>query len=78
MVEVGRRTGRQPRAALESCSRPDQEQPQGGKGFEAADLEAVGASVEAAFENGEKVKNDMQKAPKRNMVSLVTIGGYVK
>ncbi len=63
---------------MESRLRPDQEQPQGAKGFEAADLEAVGASVEAAFENGEKVKSDIQKAPKRNLVSLVTIGGYVQ
>ena len=77
MVKVGRRAGSQSRSALESRLRPDQEQPQGAKGAEAADLEAVGASVEAAFKNGEKVKSDMQKAPKRNMVSLVTIGGYV-
>ena len=28
--------------------------------------------------NGEKVKSDVQKASKRNMVSLVTIGGYVQ
>ena len=78
MVKSGRRAESQSRSSLESRLRPDQEQPQGAKGFEAADLEAVGASVEAAFESGEKVKNDMRKTPKRNLVSLVTIGGYVQ
>ena len=78
MVEVGRRTWPQSRASLESRARPDQAQHKGGEGPQAANLEAVGALVETAFENGEKVKSDIQKAPKRNLVSLVTIGGYVQ
>ncbi len=46
MVKLGRRAESQSRSSLESRERPDQEQPQGAKGVEAADLESFGALAE--------------------------------